>query len=192
MEDQDFFRFFGIFRSVSLIARPALHLEDFFAKTILNQDNTTGTFSMKAKLTAADDKAFEGATVRVSLGNGIDEYLVEDNIALAEGTYQSEAVKVENIPDHTTQVYVKEFEITAKNVGEVTAWDNHNPYLYDLYIQIFDKNGNLIEAVPYKMGFRRIEIVDKVMKLNGKRLIQSSSLPSAFFIRLNKSFINTS
>ena len=171
LEDQDFFRFFGIFRSVSLIARPALHLEDFFAKTILNQDNTTGTFSMKAKLTAADDKAFEGATVRVSLGNGIDEYLVEDNIALAEGTYQSEAVKVENIPDHTTQVYVKEFEITAKNVGEVTAWDNHNPYLYDLYIQIFDKNGNLIEAVPYKMGFRRIEIVDKVMKLNGKRLI---------------------
>ena len=165
LEDQDFFRFFGIFRSVSLVARPDVHMEDFFAKTILNQDNKTGTFSLKGKLTAKDAASLEGVSVKVTLGNGIQKNLVEESIDL-----KGDAVKVQ-IPDHDNAVYEKEIEIAPINVGEVVAWDNLKPYLYDLLIQIFDKEGQLIEAVPYRMGFRRIEIVNKSMRLNGKKLI---------------------
>ena len=55
--------------------------------------------------------------------------------------------------------------------SQVNAWDNHNPYLYTVYVEVLGENGELVEVVPYKVGFRRIEIIDKVMHLNGKRLV---------------------
>lgn len=56
------------------------------------------------------------------------------------------------------------------DVNKVIPWDNHNPYLYDTFVEVY-ADGQLAEVVPYRIGFRRIEIVDKVMHLNGNRLI---------------------
>ena len=56
-------------------------------------------------------------------------------------------------------------------IPQVHIWDNHNPYLYRLEITIFDFAGNVVEFIPCELGFRRIEIKDKVIYLNGKRLI---------------------
>ena len=44
----------------------------------------------------------------------------------------------------------------------VHLWDNHDPYLYQLLIEIRDDEGNLVELVPYRFGFRRIELI-KIM-----------------------------
>ncbi len=49
LEDQDFFRFFGIFRSVYLYAQPALHVEDMWARPRLLQDNVTGSLELDLK-----------------------------------------------------------------------------------------------------------------------------------------------
>ncbi len=43
--------------------------------------------------------------------------------------------------------------------------------MYKLYIQIFNEFGQLVEVVPQKVGFRRFEIINKVMHLNGKRIV---------------------
>ncbi len=47
LEDQDFFRFSGIFRSVVLYAKPQTHVEDLWIRTGLQEDNTTGTFRLR-------------------------------------------------------------------------------------------------------------------------------------------------
>ena len=47
LEDQDFFRFSGIFRSVTLYAKPEVHLEDLWAKAHLSKDGQSGTFSFR-------------------------------------------------------------------------------------------------------------------------------------------------
>lgn len=62
-------------------------------------------------------------------------------------------------------------EMTPQAAGKIIPWDCSNPYLYNLMIKLYDHTGKLVEAVPYPVGFRKIEIVDKVMYLNGKRLI---------------------
>ena len=49
--------------------------------------------------------------------------------------------------------------------------DPHKPYLYDFCLEVRDQDNCLIEIVPYAIGFRRLEIIDKVIYLNGKRLI---------------------
>lgn len=56
-------------------------------------------------------------------------------------------------------------------MGAVTPWCHGNPCLYRLELRLFDETGKLAEIVPVAVGFRRIEIRDKVILLNGKRLI---------------------
>ena len=58
------------------------------------------------------------------------------------------------------------------DVGAIHSWDNHHPYLYQATIALKNaENGELLELVPYDIGFRRVEIIDKVIYLNGKRLV---------------------
>lgn len=58
-----------------------------------------------------------------------------------------------------------------REMSEVKPWDNHSPYMYHFYLEILNERGELLEIIPYRGGFRRIEIIDRVMYLNGKRLI---------------------
>ena len=50
-------------------------------------------------------------------------------------------------------------------------WSAENPYLYQAFIQIFNKSGKLVEVIPQKVGFRRFEMKNKVMHINGKRIV---------------------
>ncbi len=146
LEDQDFFRFFGIFRSVSLYAKPAVHVEDMWAKPVLHDDYTTGAFTLDCRLSAAEGVSLQGKRVSVLLTDPAGRCLFEKWIDAAETFTVSD------------------------EVGTVTLWDNHNPYLYDLTITIRDESG-IIEIVPYMVGFRRVEMKDKMILLNGKRHI---------------------
>ena len=54
LEDQDFFRFFGIFRNVTLKAIPDVHMDDVWFKPVLNQDNVSGSVTVSMKVSAPD------------------------------------------------------------------------------------------------------------------------------------------
>ncbi len=56
-------------------------------------------------------------------------------------------------------------------IDEPELWSAESPYLYNLTLTVFDKSGILIETVPEKVGFRRFEIEDGLMKINGKRIV---------------------
>lgn len=144
LEDQDFFRFFGIFRNVTLYAKPDIHIEDMWAKTVLNQDNVSGSLSVDLKISFRK----EPGDIRITLKDDNGNILIQKVRPIKETTYLL-PVKVEN----------------------VIPWDNHNPYLYLLTIEVFDNTGRLVEVVPYKIGFRRVEIKDNMILLNGERLI---------------------
>ncbi|MGN1147205.1 MAG: glycoside hydrolase family 2 TIM barrel-domain containing protein [Lachnospiraceae bacterium] len=153
LEDQDFFRFFGIFRNVTLYAKPALHVEDMWAKPVLHEDYRTGGLGLSLKLSAQEEK--------LSVAASATEGKVVINLLDREGKL---CLKKE-LP------FSEQLEMAEEDLGEVVLWDNHNPYLYTFTVELFDKTGTLIELVPYQIGFRRIEIKNKVILLNGKRLI---------------------
>lgn len=144
IEDQDMFRFSGIFRSVELLAQPQTHIEDFTLRPQVADDYQTGIFNLDLQL------AGEAAgTVRVMVKD------VDGNTVL-----------------DSTQAVEERVTIQDQALDNVQLWDNHHPYLYQLLIEIRDKAGKLVELVPYKFGFRRIEIsADHVVLLNGHRLI---------------------
>ncbi|MGN0334467.1 MAG: glycoside hydrolase family 2 TIM barrel-domain containing protein [Lachnospiraceae bacterium] len=149
LEDQDFFRFFGIFRNVTLRALPEVHVEDLWIHPVLNQDNASGTIEVTVKVSSRNEEA---VNARLVLKDRADEVVLEESFALEE----------------KAGIYVGKMNAA---LAEVKAWDNHDPYLYHAVVEIVNEKGELLEVIPYEVGFRRIEIIDKVMYLNGRRLV---------------------
>ena len=149
LEDQDFFRFFGIFRNVTLKAIPDVHLEDVWFKPVLNQDNESGSVSVSMKASATDS---QNVTAGFILKDREGNILVEKSLQLNKENNHLEGT-------------------ICVDLESVKLWDNHNPYLYHAYVELKAEDGSLAEVIPYDIGFRRIEIIDKVVYLNGKRLV---------------------
>ena len=147
--DQDFFRFFGIFRNVTLKAVPDVHMEDVWFQPVLNKNNKSGKISVIMKVsTQKEQKVNARFILRDREGVKLVEAstLLEKNNGELIGTIET-------------------------NVENIKLWDNHNPYLYHAYVELTTLNNELLEVIPYDIGFRRIEIINKVMYLNGERLI---------------------
>ncbi|MDQ0203127.1 glycoside hydrolase family 2 TIM barrel-domain containing protein [Pectinatus haikarae] len=144
LEDQDFFRFFGIFRDVKLIAQPEVHVEDLLIEPKVTDNFQDGDLNIHCKISVGD----AAAGVRFIVKDRDDKIL-----------YEKEQQAGNNI------------KIDGVVFKQVHLWDNAAPYLYRLFIELFRADGTLLEIVPYEFGFRRIEIKDKLILLNGKRLI---------------------
>ena len=143
LEDQDFFRFFGIFRNVTLYAKPELHVEDFYVKPELAEDQRSGSFGVEMKLSG---KVVKG-TVKIYLRDQKGKELLAAQMPASE--------KVIFAP------------VTLE---DITPWSHETPYLYEFLIEVYNEANVLVELVPYLVGFRRIEIKNNMMLLNGKRL----------------------
>ena len=57
------------------------------------------------------------------------------------------------------------------HVREPKKWTAETPNLYRLVVSLFDENGTHLESEAYPVGFRKVEITDGQLKLNGKPLL---------------------
>ena len=138
-EDQDFFRFSGIYRDVYLYAIPEVHVSDVKIQTLLDD-----TFT-KADL-VIDTKATKAGKVKITLSKDGEELQSVEETLAEESQY---VMKVEN-PE---------------------LWSAESPVLYDLLLEVMDENGQVTEVIPQRVGFRRFEMKDSIMMLNGKRIV---------------------
>jgi len=143
LEDQDFFRFSGIFRDVFLYSIPRVHVRDIFVKAGLTDSYQEGTIEIRAELIGDIDDV----TIEASLRDGDEKEIWNGN---AEG---------------------KE-EVFFKASGlAVLPWSAEEPRLYRLYLYVKNEEGQILEFIPQKVGFRRFEMKDRIMCLNGKRIL---------------------
>ena len=152
LEDQDFFRFFGIFRPVYLYAKPALHIEDLWLRASLEPDNTTGVLAPRLRLSAADGASLEGCALRCTVAAPGGAVLWDAPMPLRE--------------DGSGYVYGQPVRLPG-----IRKWDHEDPALYTVTLTLRDAAGALQEAVPYQTGFRRFGLREGVMELNGERIV---------------------
>ncbi len=142
LEDQDFWRFSGIFREVYLYAVPKTHVEDLFIKATLDDKYENGILDLQFKLMGILDCEVE-AMLQDQSGQEVFKQKVKGN-ALC------------NI---------------SGRIDGVHPWSAELPYLYRLTICIRDAENNVVEVVPELVGFRKFEMINQVMCINGKRII---------------------
>ncbi|HEX3076308.1 MAG TPA: glycoside hydrolase family 2 TIM barrel-domain containing protein, partial [Lachnospiraceae bacterium] len=143
IEDQDFWRFSGIFRDVYLYAIPSTHIEDLFVRTDLDSNYQNGTLNVNMKLQG-------------DLSGYVSAYLLDQN-----------GIKFASLENVASK---KQMSITME-VNRIQTWSAEDPYLYTLLLYCIDEKGNLVEIVPQKVGFRTFEMRDGIMYLNGKRIV---------------------
>jgi len=141
MEDQDFWRYSGIHRSVSLTFEPRTHLADIFVRTPLTEDYTRA--HLQAELTLHRPQG----TVTAVLQSRAGEVLMTENQPAAE----------------TLRIH--------REIPGVKLWSAEEPNLYALTITLTDENGAVAEVSRLQVGFRQFEMIDKVMHLNGRRIV---------------------
>lgn len=157
-EDQDFFRFSGIFRDVYLYTVPEVHITDMRVQTLLDDSFQKGELvldlmaSKPGKIQAVlfrEERSFRfDSAFRVNYGQVANRHkIAELSAALSEKSHL--AIPVEN----------------------PLLWSAEEPNLYKLELEVFDEAGGLQEVIPVQIGFRRFEISEGLMKLNGRRIV---------------------
>ena len=141
LEDQDMYRFSGIFRDVFLYCVPAVHIEDVAIRTKLFEQYTRGELEL---------------TIRLNHAVGSTAY------RLCRGGVQVVGGRLENQSDNV--------RITA-SVEQPALWSAESPQLYELTLEVYDAEGNVLEVVKQPVGFREFKMEHGIMKLNGKRIV---------------------
>lgn len=151
-EDQDFYRFSGIFRDVFLYAVPCAHVGDLSVVPTLNDTFDEGTLSVSIK---AD-------------GDGIASVKLYELGDLSVEKYDRAKLLLE---EFDIELRNKEICEGSCNVKNPLLWSAEKPNLYEVKIIVKDTHGNETEFISQLAGFRRFEMVDGLMKLNGKRIV---------------------
>ncbi|MDU0201751.1 beta-galactosidase, LacZ type [Paenibacillus sp. MAH-36] len=154
LEDQDFWRMSGIFRDVYLYSTPRVHIYDFSAVADLDDEYRHGLLHIKATVTNAFGEHLDKHTLEVSLYDQ-DANLVQASL--------SADVKLDG---------ENEQELRLRTMlNDPMKWTAETPNLYHLVLSLKDTSGDLVEAVSCRIGFRRFELSDGLMKINGQRIV---------------------
>ncbi|MBR4228265.1 MAG: DUF4981 domain-containing protein [Bacteroidales bacterium] len=143
LEDQDFFRFCGVARDSYLYSRPKKHIADVRVTPDLDGSYRNGSLSVEVDLSAKSDLKVE---------------LVDP----AGKVVKSEAVSAKAALDGT--VY------THFDVEDPMKWTAETPNLYTVRLSTLEK-GAVTEVIPVKSGFRKVEIKDSQVLVNGQPVL---------------------
>ncbi|MBQ9558741.1 MAG: DUF4981 domain-containing protein [Bacteroidaceae bacterium] len=144
-EDQDFWRFTGIARESYIYARPKAHVKDIKIVPDLVDNYRNG------KLNVTVD-------IQNSKGCSIQYRLEDANGAKVYASPTDGKLNVDN-------------PFITISVNNCKQWTAETPYLYTLLVTLKDKDGNVLECIPQKVGFRKVEIKNGQLLVNGKAVL---------------------
>ncbi len=166
IEDQDQWWMAGIYRSVYLYATSPVYLEDLFSLGDYDCESKTGT--IKVKLHLGFDFATYADKTNANLTTGPEEDF-EVRCELQNGSGK----KIWSSSQTVAWRFSKDFyraELHGK-LRKIQPWSSESPTLYTLTTTLYSASGELLDCRRAKVGFRRVEMVGRDLKINGKRVI---------------------
>ena len=158
LECQDFWRMSGMTRDVFLWAAPTTYIRDYFVMADLVEDYQHGDFSVAVELGG-------NATVGTLEYRLLQTYVsVPITIGIKRIRYEDEAIYQESKPFNTANSSTIHFQTKIKSPQK---WTAETPNLYQLVIIIKDEKGNVQGVTGCKIGFRKIEIKNAQLLVNG-------------------------
>ena len=181
-EDQDFYRFSGIFRSVYLYTMPKVHVYDLKVQPVVAESLESADLELDMEICgkvetvekSADDAKMQNVSAKITLTGSRDDSKERAAGSVSENTIFSETISFQ--PNNTsdtirftdTGAATVHFE---QEVNHPNLWSAEHPELYTLTVELLDESGDCVEYISQNIGFRRFEKKDGIMTLNGKRIV---------------------
>ena len=143
LEDQDGWRFSGIMRDVQLLHAPQSRINDYFVRAELDDRYEDAVLNVQVELGGLLEK---GMTVNVALSDG------RKTVASMSGQVKSESTTYD----------------LSQEIRNPRKWTAETPELYAVTVSLCDARGKVIDRVTGRTGFRKIEVRDRVLLLNGQ------------------------
>lgn len=165
LEDQDYFHLSGIFRSVKLIAKPIIRIQDFKVDA-MPEVNETGI--LKARCFVNRTEGFADYTIRLSLYNDAGEWILQSEKPIAS---LSPILSMGAGMSYKRMRSISESAGFELKVKDVIPWSFDKPTLYHVVFTLLDHDKMEVDFEGCRIGFRRIGIENNIIKLNGKRIV---------------------
>ena len=150
MEDQDMWWLSGIYRSVQLLHKPVSHIADVRLAPVLDKHYQNGSLNISVKTREAENCSLQLSLYRKRL------------------LVHSSTVPVEKTDERPSQPGSCNLQFS---VDKPDKWSAECPHLYRLTVSLLDPSSNEIETEAYSVGFRKIEINNGCVLLNGQPLL---------------------
>jgi len=157
LECQDFWRLSGIFRNVYLFSTPAVHIRDFEIRADLDREYRDGTLKVLARVRNYGDTPRQGHTVEVTVFDP-DGAPVGGGV-LARGRSAYLAPGAESIVQ------------AGAAIPGPRKWSAEHPHLYTAVLMLKDEKGKVTEMESARFGFRKVEIREGQLLLNGRPIL---------------------
>lgn len=156
-EDQDFFRFSGIFRDVYLYAVPETHVWDIKLVPTLSKDYKSGSLTAEflTEGVGSVELTVYGGALRVTK----EPYAT----GCEEGVLFKKSIEIEKNEKSVTCGF---FEM-----AEPKLWSAEEPWLYAVKLEVKNSSGDVVEVIKQDIGFRTFEMLNGIMCLNGRRIV---------------------
>ncbi len=155
IEDQDHWWMAGIHREVYLYSPPEHSIRDVFADCRLDESYKNGLLSLKVELESAEHK-FEDWNVSAQLYDAGGSPVFDKNL---------------DLKNNDGSVRRDRLVLLEKKVADPEKWTAETPYLYTLVLRLLDPKGRLADCTSCRVGFRRLEVRDRQLLVNGKPVL---------------------
>ena len=156
IEDQDHWRLNGIVRSVELRGTPVCWIEDLFCRG--SYDHTTGAGVFTADLRAGGPIA-TGWSFRIQVHGPDGKPLFRTPLS-SHIPFGLEGHKRERERIGTVRAELK----------RVRPWSHETPDVYTVVATLVDPEGKAVESTRTRIGFRTIEIAERELRVNGRKV----------------------
>lgn len=181
-EDQDFYRFSGIFRSVYLYTMPKVHVYDLKVQPVVAESLESADLVLDMQICgkaenvekSADDAKMQNVSAKITLTGSRDDSKEGAAGSVSENTIFSETISFQPYNTSDTIRFTDTGAATVhfeQEVNHPNLWSAEHPELYTLTVELLDESGNCVEYISQNIGFRRFEMKDGIMTLNGKRIV---------------------
>ncbi len=166
LEDQDFWRFAGIHRDVTVFHTPDVRLRDFTVRTLPDADYRNFTLQVDPQFSVFNQERGTGYTIGVELKDaaGTEVFQTETSIETILDLDHKASVMNEWFPQRGPRKLGR----ISTEIKEPNRWTAETPYLYTLNLSLKDAKGTVVERATAKVGFRSVEVKKGQVLVNGQ------------------------
>nr|WP_083332579.1 glycoside hydrolase family 2 TIM barrel-domain containing protein [Hyphomonas sp. Mor2] len=164
IEDQDHWNHGGLHRSVFLESRAPVHVQDLIVDTDFDPAEQTGSATVRVEVAGGS----AGYRARAVLEDPGGKICAETACLPVEQFDVTQPTGAQWAQSYSFKSYAAELQI---NIGQAVPWSAEHPARYRLITELLDPDGHVAEVHETPIGFTRITVSDRRLKVNGRPIV---------------------